>query len=120
MDIIFYEQSNGKSPVHDWLMAIRKTDKKQYKKVAGYLEILSQLGREAREPYVKHLQGKIYELRPQRNRILFFFHEDNKIILLNQFVKKTNKTPDGELKKAEKYRNDYLERVVTNENMGRI
>ncbi|EEN70396.1 toxin-antitoxin system, toxin component, RelE family [Enterococcus faecalis ATCC 29200] len=120
MDILFYEQKNGRSPVYDWLEKLKKTDKKQYKKVAGYLDILSQLGRETREPYVKHLQGKIYELRPQRNRILFFFFTDDKIVLLNQFVKKTNKTPDNELKKAEKCRKDFIERVRTNENVGRF
>ena len=53
------------------------------------------------EPIVKYLGNKIWELRPLRNRILFFETNDS-YVLLNQFVKDTNKTTVNEIVKAKK------------------
>lgn len=39
-----------------------------------------------------------------------FFVIGEKIILTNGFVKKSQKTPKGEIDIAKKYRNDYLNR----------
>ena len=41
-------------------------------------------------------------------RVLYFFCVDRKVILTNGFIKKTQKTPSGEIEKAKKYRDDYL------------
>lgn len=40
---------------------------------------------------------------------------NEKIILTNGFVKKTQKTPKIELERAKNYRKDYLERCGKNE-----
>ena len=39
--------------------------------------------------------------------LFYFFYVDNKIIVTNGFIKKTQKTPQNELKKALKYKKDY-------------
>ena len=36
-----------------------------------YIELLSQHGTRAGQPYIKHLDAEIWELRPLRDRILF-------------------------------------------------
>ena len=67
-----------------------------------------------REPYSKALSDGIFEIRAiQGNnitRVLYFFVVGKKIILTNGFVKKTQKTPDGEIELAKKYRDDYERR----------
>lgn len=57
-------------------------------------------GKQAGEPYIKHLQGEVYELRPLRDRILFVSWLNNSFVLLHHFTKKTQKTPRKEIEKA--------------------
>ncbi len=56
------------------------------------------------EPYAKHIKGKIRELRIDFSRnhhsIFYFTLVGKNVILLHAFLKKTNKTPLAEIKKA--------------------
>ncbi|MBQ5684470.1 MAG: type II toxin-antitoxin system RelE/ParE family toxin, partial [Clostridia bacterium] len=52
----------------------------------------------------------LWELRPGRRRVLYFYHKDNTYVLLHSFIKKTQKTPRREIEKAKRERNDYLRR----------
>ncbi len=64
--------------------------------------------------FLKFLEGTegIYEIRVSTSnkniRIFCFFDEENLVILINCFVKKTNKTPKRELKLAEKLKKQYF------------
>lgn len=62
------------------------------------------------EPYIKHIDTEIWELRPLRDRIMFAFYDDNKIILLNIFMKQTQKTPKQEIEKAKRLLENYKKR----------
>lgn len=42
---------------------------------------------------------------------MYFFYFEGKIVLTNGFVKKTQKTPPGELRLAKERRADYKERM---------
>lgn len=83
-------------------------------KILKMIKLLQQNGNELREPYSKLLGDGIFELRVKQatdiTRILYFFVIGNKIILTNGFVKKTQKTPQGEIDLAKKYRDDFLKR----------
>jgi len=46
-------------------------------------------------------------------RIFYFFIFDKKIILTNGFIKKTQKTPPTQLKKALEYKADYERRNLS-------
>jgi len=83
-------------------------------KISDYIEILSQFGTMAGEPYVKHLEGQIWELRPIRNRILFAAWADGSLVLLHHFFKQTQKTPRKEIEQAKRNLADLLERSGAN------
>lgn len=83
-------------------------------KIFKNLELLEIRGNELREPFSKHIEDGIFEIRNKVgndiNRIFYFFVIGQKIILTNGFIKKTQKTPKAEIALAKKYRNDYLNR----------
>jgi len=117
--IRFYKDKTGKEPIKEYLRELgAKTDKNSrinLNKIRDYIKILSEYGISAGEPYIKHLDGEIWELRPLRNRILFFGYDNNSFILLSHFIKQTQKTPQREIEKAKKLMNDYKERSKDNE-----
>ena len=58
------------------------------------IELLQEKGNQLREPYSKHLDDGIFELRckvgSNITRVLYFFYYKGQIILTNGFVKKTH------------------------------
>ena len=110
-EIIFYKDRNGKEPVLEYIQELAdRTDKDsriKLQKIRDYVRYLRTMGKEAGEPYVKHLDGEIWELRPIRDRILFAALDGNNFILLHHFMKKTKKTPQREIDKAKRNFADY-------------
>ena len=74
------------------------------------INMLKKHGLQIGQPYIKHLNDEIWELRPLRDRILFAYYENNTFIFLNVFVKQTQKTPRKEIKKAKKLLKDFKKR----------
>lgn len=68
------------------------------------VELLVQLNVAAGEPLVRHLEGKLWELRVESNttiyRIVYAFATGRRIVLLHGFRKKTQKTPRREIETA--------------------
>lgn len=71
-------------------------------------------GTELREPYSAPLEDGIFELRCKLGsnitRTLYFFYVGKRIVVTNGFIKKTQKTPPGEIKLAKDRRKDWIER----------
>ena len=114
-DIYFYDDKDGNSPIIDYIEELsKKTDKNSrinYNKINDYIQVLSEHGKAAGEPYIKHLDGDIWEIRPIRARILFASWIDNGFILLHHFqFKKTQKTPKREIEQAKRNLKDIKER----------
>jgi phage-related protein len=69
---------------------------------------------QAREPLVRHLEGKIWELRRESNtnifRVLYCFLSGRRILILHGFQKKTQRTPAQEIALAQQRLNDFLAR----------
>jgi len=106
----FYQNSqSGKSTVLDY---VENLDIKSKAKILKYIEFLRQHQGYLDEPYTKHIKGKIRELRVdfghQRHRIFYFAFIKKTIVLLHAFLKKTDKTPSAEIKKAE---NNYFDAI---------
>lgn len=110
-DIIPYTEENGKSPVMDF---VEKQSDKMQAKILRTFDLLKENGYELGGKYTKYLSDGILELRikvaSDDTRVLYFFQTENRIILTNGFVKKTQKTPPKEIELAKKYRTDYLRR----------
>ena len=109
--VVFYEKENGEKPVEIFLDSL---DIKMRSKLLMILTVLQEKGNQLREPYSKHLDDGIFELRGKVgsdiSRVLYFFYYGGKIIITNGFIKKTQKTPREEIEKAKYYRRDYMER----------
>lgn len=113
-EIIFYEDSKGNKPVLEYIRQLANTNGKdsriKLKKIQEYIVVLQTYGATMGEPYMKHLDGDIWELRPISDRILFAGLVNGKFVLLHQFVKKTQKTPPREIEQAKKELDDFRER----------
>lgn len=107
-DITFYRLPNGTAPVEEFLDSLNT---KMRNKALDSLLILEEFGNTLREPYSKQIGNGLFELRikfaSDISRIFYFFYADNKIIVTNGFIKKTQKTPKAPLKLAQKYKADY-------------
>ena len=113
-EIIFYEDEKGNNPVLEYLTELSKTNGKssrvRLKKTQDYINLLKNYGKTVGEPYMKHLDGDIWELRPQRDRILFAGVIDGAFVLLHHFLKKTQKTPKREIEQAKRELADFKKR----------
>ena len=114
--IVLYETENGKSQISDFLENLKrklptsKDARIQYNKIFLYLSLLSENGTDLSENITKHIEENIWELRPNSNRIFYFYIEEDTFVLLHQFRKKSNKTPRREIERAKRERDDYLSR----------
>ena len=115
-EIHFYRERSGSRPVADYIRELAvKNDKDsriKLQKIQDYINALSEYGLQLREPYIKHLDGEIWELRPLRDRILFVAWHNGSFVLLHHFMKKTQKTPAWEIDKATRELADLIERGV--------
>ena len=111
-NIIFYETETGVSPVKDFISEIK--DRKLQSKILQEIGLLKSLGNKLAGSHTKYIDEGIWELRIKQSsnicRILYFYYIGNNIILTNGFVKKTARAPKGEIKKAKKYKDNYLKR----------
>ncbi len=109
--IEFYLDEQGKSPVREFLNSL---DRKTKARFNWSMEQLQVQNVRAHEPLVKHLDGKLWELRRASDgniyRMVYFFFSGRKIVFVHGFQKKTQKTPRREIDLAQKRMEDYLQR----------
>lgn len=112
--VIFYRKANGEEPVLDYIKQLLKSHGKDSRiklnKINDYIEALQRYGTQLGEPYIKHLDGEIWELRPLRDRILFVAWHDDDFVLLHHFMKTTQKTPAREIERAKRELDDLIKR----------
>src|SRR5438128_5465490 len=109
--IEYYIDDSGSSPVGDFMRAL---DNKTFSRFEWSLEQLRVRNVQAREPLVKHVEGKLWELREESQtniyRILYVFFTGRRIILLHGFQKKSPRLPGRELEIARQRLARFLER----------
>jgi len=105
----FYTTSSGESPVEEFLDSLDKTTRVRF---FWSMEQLRVRNVHAREPLVKYLEGKLWELREESRgnifRVIYFFFTGQQIVFLHGFQKKSRKTPRKELEIAQSRYNDFL------------
>ena len=105
--VLFFTSGRGEHTVRDEINRVNKSDIAKVLRAVTHLQMYGQdLGRDR----ARHLRGKIWELREDRYRILYFTFVRNVFVILRVFVKKTQKTPERELAIAERRMVDYLTR----------
>ena len=97
----------------DFVKFYKKKDKKTQEKIE-YVFDLVRYEKNVPVKFFKYLENTdgIYEIRVittfKSIRILCFFDQGQLIVLTNCFVKKTQKTPNKEIKIAEKLKKEYF------------
>ncbi len=110
--VIFYRTADGKCPVQDFLDSLPG---KAAQKVTWVLNLIEDLD-VVPSMYFKKLVSteEIWECRIQLGsnayRIFCFFDGHSVVVLTHGLIKKTQKTPQKEIERAEAYRKDYLQR----------
>lgn len=85
-------------------------DRQGRESITEYLSMLKHYGTRIGQPFVKHIGGNLWELRPTNNRVFFFYWQDDKFVLLHHYIKKSKKTPPKEMEQARRNLKDFLER----------
>lgn len=112
--IVFYVTADGRCPVEAFITGLPE---RVQARLAHVFEILQTYGLQVGEPFVKSIHGvrKLAEIRVRVSsdsyRIFFFTHTGRKMVLLHGFVKKSQKTPAGEVRIAQQRMQDYLSRT---------
>ena len=118
-DIHYYKDKRGDCPIADYFSSLAERQDKdsrvKLQKIRDYVAYLHVNGKQAGAPYIKHLDGEIWEFRPLKDRILFAAWVGESFILLHHFVKKTQKTPPREIAQAKRNLADMKERGFDNE-----
>jgi len=99
---IFFRTSAGGEPVRDWLRALPfAEDRKRIGEDIKTVEFGWPLGM----PFCRALEGGVYEVRTALSqnrvaRVLFYVDKKARMVLLHGFIKKTRRTPSGDLRLA--------------------
>ncbi len=103
--IVYYRDSSGKNPIEKFLLELKRSNNPLAEQTLKGLEKLKYRAYH-KEPLSKHLESGLWELRIKAGtdtlRIIYTFSKGRIIILLHIFIKKQQKTPEGELKMARK------------------
>lgn len=113
--IEYVELPNGRMPARDFVDSL---DDKAAARIDAFIQRLGIYGNRMEGKFVKKLTNDIFELRVKQFdrifRVLFFYQPGMLIVITSGFQKKTEKTPQSELARAEylrrlwmKYRNRY-------------
>lgn len=100
LNVIFFRSDTGNEPVREWLKSLSKSDKKSIGEDIKTVQFGWPIGM----PLVDHLGKGLWEvrikLRLRRIARVLFFMDDNAMILVHGFIKKTQRTPKQELELA--------------------
>ena len=97
----------GESPV---LSEIESLSQKERAKVLAYVSFLEEKGEELRRPIADYLGGGLYELRPKRHRVLYFFLLRSHAVIVHLFRKKSDRIPEAEKRIAYLRMQDFKDR----------
>jgi len=99
LKVVFHRSEAGNEPVREWLKDLNRDDKRQI----GEDIKTAQLGWPLGMPLIRKIDKDLWEVRTRLAdgiARVFFTVDDEYMILLHGFIKKTQKTPQNELKTA--------------------
>ena len=100
---------NGRIPAREFVDSL---DDKAAARIDAFIERLRIYGNQMQGKFVKKLTHEIFELRVKQFdrifRILFFYQPGMLIVVTSGFQKKSERTPPGEIARAEQLRNLWM------------
>ncbi len=105
--IVYYVDGRGLNPVWRFIESLPAQERD---KCLEYIAYLEETGENVRRPAGDYLGGKLYELRPKQNRLIYFFMLRNHVVLVHAFRKKTSEIPEREMAIARSRRDDFIRR----------
>lgn len=112
LKFIYFKFESGNEPVKKWLENRKKFTEDEEEAIFTDINAVCQDWELClKQQLVKDLKRGLWEIRTRlRNRIVrvFFTREDNLVVLLHGIVKKTQKIPPRDLRKARRQRNLWL------------
>jgi phage-related protein len=100
LSVVFYRTNAHREPVREWLIALRREDRK----AIGEDIKTAQFGWPLGMPLIRKLDRDLWEVRshlPQGIARVLFTVEGSTMVLLHGFIKKSVKTPANELQTAQ-------------------
>ena len=114
-EIVFYRDKRGREPVKEFLLRLLKEQqegsRERLHKISHHLSILHLHGTRAGENYIKHLEDRIWQLRPVGDCLLFASIIRGNFVLLHYFAKNNYRIPKREIERAKVRLADLQERI---------
>jgi len=109
--IVFFSDARGRELV---LESIEGLPAKQHARLLADLRVLETLGPALGMPHARHMGDGLWELRTRVGsdifRSFYFTWTGRRFVILHVFEKKTQKTPEQELRRATERRKNWLAR----------
>jgi phage-related protein len=99
LTVVFYKTEGGNEPVREWLKGLKREDRKTIGEDIKTVQFGWPLGM----PLIRKVRPGIWEVRSSISQGIarvFFTVEGHTMMLLNGFIKKSQKTPRIELRTA--------------------
>jgi phage-related protein len=96
LQVVFYRSGSGNEPVREWLKSLRLEDRK----IIGEDIKTAQFGWPLGMPLIRKLDSGLWEVRSRLSKRIarvIFTVEDDVMVLLHGFIKKSQKTPVNDL-----------------------
>jgi len=114
-EIEYVELENDKKPFEEFVLGLPIKDRAKIFEKINFLRDLKNQNLPIKKNLSKHLDDGIFELRTSLSdkiaRTLFYYLKGSKIIITHGFIKKSQKTPKNEIKKAKMLRKIYNRRI---------
>ena len=104
-NIFYFVNERGQNPVKEFIDSLPV---KEQAKIFAYIMELEHQGHNLRRPLSDYLGHGIYELRPKRDRIFFFFFLKDYAVLVHAIKKKSKKIPKADLEFCIKRKNEVM------------
>lgn len=103
-DVIVYEKENGSIPFLEDISSFDKANKALVQALIDHVRQKGLLGMRT-----KIIRDGIYEMKKGQLRVLYFYYKGKVIVVTSAFLKKTQRTPRQEIRRAVVYMNDYMQ-----------
>lgn len=100
LEVRFYATDSGSEPVREWLKLLPSEERRLIGEDIKAVQYRWPVGM----PLVKKLSGKVWEVRthlPTRIARMLFVVREGQMVLLHGFIKKTQATPQADIRLAE-------------------